>query len=121
MIKYYSALAISIIFNCSSLILLKKGMISEPSFSENMSKMSSWFNLMTNSYILLGFLFFAISFVTWMISLVKIDLSLAYPTVSITYVIIAVSAHYLFNESITLNRWLGISVIIIGIIIMYKK
>jgi multidrug transporter EmrE-like cation transporter len=104
-----------------SLILLKRGLMDQNNFSESLIKLSAWLNLLLNPNIMLGVVFFAVSFITWMIALSKIDLSLAYPTVSITYVIIALASWYFFNENISFYRWLGIGIIMLGIIVMYQK
>jgi len=119
--KYYLLLAISILFNCTSLVLLKKGTFIGYDFFSNIKKISSWVDLFTNSYFLLSILFFVFGAVTWVITLTKLDLSLAYPAVSISYIIVAIASYYLFHEAITLNRLLGIGIIILGVIIMFKK
>ena len=121
MMKYYISLVISIIANCMSLILLKRGLMAQTNFSESIIKLSAWINLIFNPNILWGVVLFAVSFITWMIALSKIELSLAYPTVSITYVIIALASWYFFNENISVYRWLGIGIIMLGIIVMYQK
>ena len=119
--KYYFSLVLSIIANCISLILLKRGLLAQNNFSESLIKLSAWLNLILNPNIIMGVVFFAISFITWMIALSKIELSLAYPTVSITYIIIALASWYFFNEHISVYRWLGIGIIMFGIIVMYQK
>src|SRR4030042_515771 len=119
MVKYYISLSISIICNCLSLILLKKGMLSVNNFGENLHDITAWFQLLVNGYIIFSIILFVLSFITWMISLTKIDLSLAYPTVSITYIIITLASYYFFNEALTIYRIVGIFFIITGIVIMY--
>ncbi len=121
MIKYYVSLGTSILCNCASLILLKKGLSTMPDFAEKIGKLSSWIELLTSGYVMAGILLFGISFITWVISLTKIDLSLAYPTVSSTYIIVAIAGYYLFNEQVSVWRWAGIGLIMAGIIVMYRK
>jgi undecaprenyl phosphate-alpha-L-ara4N flippase subunit ArnE len=57
----------------------------------------------------------------WLYALARIDLSLAYPTVSSSYIVIAVASLLLFNEKIPPTRWVGMGIIIVGIIVMYRK
>jgi multidrug transporter EmrE-like cation transporter len=118
---YYLSLAISILANCASLILLKQGMVAVGHFTERLNELRSWISLVFNPYVLFGVALFAASFVTWMIALAKIDLSLAYPTVSVTYAVIAVVSYFLFGESLPWNRLVGIGVVILGIVVMYIK
>ena len=120
MMKYYIALAFSILTQCTGLILLKKGMVAKYAYG-SLNRIGAWLGLFTNIYVLLGVFFFVVSLILWMFILIKIDLSLAYPTVSSSYVILAIASHYLFNEEINIYRWLGIGIIIIGIFVMYRK
>ena len=117
----YLLLAISILFNCISLILAKKGAFMGREFLNTLNKLSSWTHFLTNFYILLGALFFVVGTLAWLLALAKLDLSLAYPAVSISYVIIAIASRYLFNETIFLNRWIGIGIIMVGVFIMFRK
>ena len=121
MFKYYLLLAVSILFNCASLVLLKRGALLSGDFFSNINKLNSWIHLLVNGYVLLSILFFAISAITWIITLTKLDLSLAYPAVSTSYIIIAIASYYFFQEAIPLQRWLGIGIIVVGVIVMFQR
>jgi multidrug transporter EmrE-like cation transporter len=41
--------------------------------------------------------------------------SVAYPLLSVGYIVNAIAAHYLFGESITISRGLGIGFIVVGV------
>jgi len=58
---------------------------------------------------------YALSLVVWIIGLSRVPVSMAYPMLSLGYVANAIAAHYLLGESVTLTRWLGIGVIIVGV------
>jgi len=119
--KYYLLLAISILCNCTSLVLLKKGTLMHYDFLSSTKTLNSWIQLFTNGFFLLSILFFVFGAITWVITLTKLDLSLAYPVVSISYIIVAIASYYLFHEVIPFNRWLGIGVVILGVIVMFQK
>jgi multidrug transporter EmrE-like cation transporter len=121
MLKYYCLLLISILLNCSSLILLKKGILIGHNYINALNKLSSWIHLLTNGYILLSIFIFGAGAIIWMLSLTKFDLSPAYPASSISYVVIAIASYYLFGETIPFHRWLGIGIIIFGVIVMFQK
>ncbi len=118
--KYYLTLAISILFNCTSLILLKKGALAMEDFFNNMTRIMSWVRLMLNPYMMAAVFCFAVSFVTWMISLRKLDLSLAYPLVSVSYIIIALASRALFGEVITMQRGVGMGLVMVGVAVMFR-
>jgi len=62
-----------------------------------------------------GILCYAVSVVVWVIGLSRVPVSIAYPMLSLGYVLNAIAAHYLLGEAVTLQRWLGIGFIIIGV------
>jgi undecaprenyl phosphate-alpha-L-ara4N flippase subunit ArnE len=57
----------------------------------------------------------------WVYVLKKFEFSLAYPMVSISYVFGLVSAYFIFHETITWTRWLGVAVIIAGVVLVAQK
>jgi multidrug transporter EmrE-like cation transporter len=62
-----------------------------------------------------GLACYVVSVVVWLIGLSRVPVSIAYPMLSLGYVVNAVAAHYLFGESVTLSRWLGIGFIVVGV------
>ncbi len=58
---------------------------------------------------------YVVSLVVWIIGLSRVPVSIAYPMLSLGYIVNAIGAHYLFGESVTLSRWLGIGFIIVGV------
>jgi multidrug transporter EmrE-like cation transporter len=62
-----------------------------------------------------GILCYGVSVVVWILGLSRVPVSIAYPMLSLGYVVNAVAAYYLFGESLTLARWLGIGFIIVGV------
>ena len=69
----------------------------------------------TQGYFVLGAACYAVSIVVWILGLSRVPVSIAYPLLSVGYIINAIAAHYLFGESVTLTRWLGIGFIIVGV------
>ncbi|MEN8217871.1 MAG: EamA family transporter [Pseudomonadota bacterium] len=57
---------------------------------------------------------------SWMLAMSKFDLSYAYPFTSLLYVLMTVASVVIFNESLTLNKMIGVFFIMIGIIILTK-
>jgi multidrug transporter EmrE-like cation transporter len=63
----------------------------------------------------LGAACYVVSLFVWIVGLSRVPVSMAYPLLSVGYVVNAVAAHYLFGESVTLTRWLGIGFIVVGV------
>ena len=69
----------------------------------------------TQGYFVAGVACYMISLVVWIMGLSRVPVSVAYPMLSLGYVINAVAAYYLFGESVTMTRWLGIGFIVLGV------
>ena len=65
-----------------------------------------------------GFACYGISLFTWIATLSRLPVSVAYPLISIGYVINAVAAWYLFGESLTAQKLIGIGFIVVGVILV---
>jgi undecaprenyl phosphate-alpha-L-ara4N flippase subunit ArnE len=57
----------------------------------------------------------------WAYVLKKFDFSLAYPMVSISYIFGLLAAYFIFHEAVVWTRWLGVAVIIAGVILVAQK
>lgn len=71
--------------------------------------------LATNPPIVAGIACYAVSVVVWILGLSRVPVSVAYPMLSLGYVVNAVAAHSLFGETVTLQRWISIGVIVLGV------
>jgi multidrug transporter EmrE-like cation transporter len=74
----------------------------------------------TQGHFVAGVACYMVSLVVWIIGLSRVPVSVAYPMLSLGYVINAVAAYYLFGESVTMTRWLGIGFIVLGVWLVAK-
>jgi drug/metabolite transporter (DMT)-like permease len=63
----------------------------------------------------LALLAYAISVVVWLFGLSRVPVSQAYPVLSLGYVLAALLAWPLLGELVSVQRWLGIAVVIAGV------
>ena len=68
----------------------------------------------TNGHILLGTLFEAIFFVALLVMLKHWDVSLIWPLTSLGFVLTTLAARYIRHEDVTVLRWSGVILIMIG-------
>ncbi|MEO8344765.1 MAG: EamA family transporter [Betaproteobacteria bacterium] len=84
----------------------------------------NWWDMLwkmaTQGYFVAGVMCYMVSLLVWIIGLSRVPVSVAYPMLSLGYVINAVAAYYLFGESVTVTRWLGIGFIILGVWLVAK-
>ena len=76
--------------------------------------------LLLNPWVISAFLSVFLGSVTWMAALTKLELSQAYPFVGLTFAIILVLSSFFFQETITMNKIIGISLVVLGIVIGNK-
>ncbi len=79
------------------------------------------FKIATEPHILGGLGCYVVSVVVWIMALSRVQVSIAYPMLSIGYVVNALAAWYLFGESVTLTRLVGIGIIILGVFVVARS
>lgn len=62
-----------------------------------------------------GLLIYALNFFLWILILYKVDLSIAIPVGSTGYILVPLAAIIFLHEHISLLRWGGIALIVLGI------
>lgn len=54
----------------------------------------------------------------WLVVLSRIDVSLAFPVLSLGYVVVVCYARLVLHEEVPARRWLGVTLIIVGIALL---
>ncbi|MCY0386350.1 SMR family transporter [Robbsia sp. Bb-Pol-6] len=67
-----------------------------------------------------GLACYVVSVVVWIMALSRVDVSLAYPMLSLGYVVNAIAAYYLFGEALTMQRLLGIGIVLVGVYVLAR-
>lgn len=112
---------ISILLGATGQVLLKAGANRLGSLNITIDTFfQSIWKLITNPFIFIGMIFFALSSLLWIKVLTKSELSYAYPMVSMSYIIVGIASFVLFKESITINKIIGILTIVFGVFILNR-
>ncbi|MFM2486836.1 4-amino-4-deoxy-L-arabinose-phosphoundecaprenol flippase subunit ArnF [Celerinatantimonas yamalensis] len=124
MTKSWFAIAASVLLVTIAQLTMKLGMSELPPLSWqllfNLQRLIMHWHAL--SWVLLGLTCYALSMGCWMLALVKLPLSVAYPCLSISYILVAMSAHWLFAESLSLTTLLGSCLILLGVsLITYRS
>jgi len=72
-------------------------------------------------HILGGVACYVVSLVVWIMGLSRVPVSIAYPMLSIGYVVNALAAWYLFGESLTAQKLVGIAFIVAGVFLVARS
>ncbi len=117
----FSLILTGVLLNAAAQLLLKAGTtrIGEFQFSlENIVPIG--LKIATQWPIIGGLACYGISVVVWIMALSRVPVSLAYPMLSIGYIVNAFAAWWLFGESLTAQKLIGIAVIIVGVWLVAK-
>lgn len=110
-----------VMLNAASQILLKAGTNAIGHFEFSMENiLPIGLKLATEWHIVMALTFYAISVVIWILALSRVQVSIAYPMISLGYVVGAVAAWWLFDEALNPTKLIGISIIILGVVIISR-
>lgn len=99
-----------IVFTVSGQLLVKQGVVS-------LNNKNSLILYFTNLYILGGFAFAFLAAFSWIKALQHFDLSYAYPFMSLSFLFVILLSSFLFDESVHINQWIGLVIILAGLYI----
>jgi len=116
----YLLFASSLILAVTGQLLMKKGMNMFGSFPIN-QMVQKIIPMFMNPYVFFGFACFGLSSIFWLAVLSRFEISMVYPMVSLAYVVVAIASLILFKENITLIRWVGIGVILLGVVLISRS
>lgn len=119
-LKSFAFILTGVLLNAAAQLFLKKGSIVVNQL-EGHSLFQKALLIGTNISILTGLMFYVFSVALWIVALSRVSVSVAYPMLSIGYVVNLFAASILFNEPISLNKVIGVLVIIVGVVILARS
>jgi multidrug transporter EmrE-like cation transporter len=112
----FSLVLTGVLLNAAAQLLLKAGTnrIGEFAFSlDNLVPVG--IKVATSPFVIGGLGCYAVSVVVWILALSRVPVSIAYPMLSIGYIVNAAAAWFLFGESLSAQKLVGIGFIIVGV------
>jgi drug/metabolite transporter (DMT)-like permease len=79
---------------------------------------SAMIKITLTPFVFSGLVLYAFTAMLWLYILSKVPISRAYPIQALAYPLVLILAKVVFNESITISRWVGIGIIVVGIIVV---
>jgi drug/metabolite transporter (DMT)-like permease len=74
--------------------------------------------ILLSPFFWLGLISVVLIFISWVTILSRIDLSVAVPVCSFSYITVPLVSVFIFHEKISVLRWSGIFVILLGVILV---
>ena len=119
---FYLLLIVSVFSNVTANILLKKGVTSFGGLTGQKAKL--FFELTkaaTSPFVILGVVLYGFSFLIWLRILSFNDLSRAYPIFATVVFLLTTAGSAIFlNESVSLLRFAGIAIMLVGIYLVAR-
>jgi multidrug transporter EmrE-like cation transporter len=113
-------LLLSIVTGITGQLLLKKGTSNQQVNFDSTQLLNSFFALALNPYLLSWIFFAGISAALWIFVVSRFELSFAYPiSMTLSYILILILSWWLFEEQMSLTRWLGVGLMCAGIFMSY--
>ena len=111
-----------VLLNAAAQLLLKAGTnaIGHFEFSAANVLPIGW-KVATQPYIVGGLSCYVVSVATWILALSRVEVSIAYPMLSIGYVVNAAAAYFLFGEAVSVQRLVGIGIIVLGVYVVARS
>jgi len=112
---------LTVILGVAGQLALKQGIIKIGEFPEKIAELIPYYSRVAlNRYIWLGFICYGISFLVWLGILSKVELSYARPIVASGYILVAIFSWWLWGESLSIQRIIGIILITMGVILVAR-
>ena len=120
-ISFFCILA-GVALNAGAQLLLKAGTNAVGHFEFSRANIVPVaFRIATQPPIIGGLACYVFSLAVWIVGLSRVDVSIAYPMLSLGYVVNAFAAWYLFGEVLSVQRLVGIGVILVGVVIVARS
>jgi multidrug transporter EmrE-like cation transporter len=118
----FGLIMLGVLLNAFAQLLLKAGTNAVGQFEFSAANIVPvGMKLAFEPHIMGGVACYVVSLVVWILGLSRVEVSIAYPMLSVGYVLNAVAAWYLFGESFTAQKLVGIAFIVVGVFLVAKS
>lgn len=114
---------ICVVFGALGQVSMKAGMRQVQQIDEfsDLLNLSTVMQIFGNYYVMGGLFLYMVSAFLWLGALSTLDVSSMYPLLSLAYVVTAVFAAVFLGEMVTIYRWAGIALVVIGCILIVRS
>lgn len=118
----FALLMTGVLLNAAAQLLLKAGTNAIGRFEFSAANiLPVGVKLALEPHIAGGLACYVVSVAVWIVGLSRVPVSIAYPMLSVGYIVNALAAWYLFGESLTAQKAVGIAFIIAGVFLVARS
>lgn len=82
------------------------------------AKPSAWGEQLRSPWLWLALAALGLGLLVWLLVLQRLEVGVAYPMLSLNFVLITLIARFVFHEPIDRQHWLGVAMVIGGVILL---
>ena len=118
----FALLMTGVLLNAAAQLLLKAGTNAVGQFELSAQNiLPVGMKLALEPHIAGGLACYVFSVAVWIVGLSRVPVSIAYPMLSVGYIVNAAAAWYLFGESLTAQKLIGIAFIVCGVFLVARS
>jgi multidrug transporter EmrE-like cation transporter len=118
----FALLMTGVLLNAAAQLLLKAGTNAVGQFELSAQNiLPVGMKLALEPHIAGGLACYVVSVAVWIVGLSRVEVSIAYPMLSVGYIVNAVAAWYLFGDSLTAQKLVGIAFIVCGVYLVARS
>ena len=118
----FGLLMTGVLLNAAAQLLLKAGTNAVGQFELSAQNiLPVGLKLALEPHIAGGLACYVVSVAVWIVGLSRVPVSVAYPMLSVGYIVNALAAWYLFGESLTAQKLVGIAFIVCGVFLVARS
>jgi drug/metabolite transporter (DMT)-like permease len=102
-------------------VFVKIGLLNLGDINISEGLISFYLKIFISPLVIIGTFIYTFSILFWLYGLTKVDLSFAYPFLALSYVLIILFSRFYLGESIPPLRWIGVSAICFGVLLISKS
>ncbi|OZI32040.1 4-amino-4-deoxy-L-arabinose-phospho-UDP flippase [Bordetella genomosp. 10] len=88
--------------------------------AQSLHRTGSFFVMETATTLFLALALYGITTIAWIWVLQKLDLGRVYPFMALAFVLVPIASHFIFNEQFKPQYFIGVGLIMVGIVVAVK-
>ena len=118
----YLLIFVGAILDSTGEVLLAKGAkyVADPNNHVHLPAVIGWAAPLASFWTWIGIISYVTSLLTWLYVLRHVPLSVAFPLINVVHVLVPTGAHLFLHEPIPLRLWAGVSLILLGILVIAR-
>jgi multidrug transporter EmrE-like cation transporter len=112
----------TVAFTVIGQLLVKKGMLNVGASPAQLVLVPRFLlRAFTNLYVIAGLVFALLAALTWTVAVSRLALNVAYPFLGLGIVLVLVCSGLFFGEAVPPNRWIGVAIVCVGLVVAARN